>query len=206
MAVDKLDTICVAVFYLTHSILCETPLKVEFNLKPNTTKFNLRHELITLLVKLQLADRTATLRTVDHSHTWKDADDIPTGNTLPNLLQAHNTFHPNSGTKIIIHFLLLTTQMINTLKFHPTVYRHIAEHRIYISHDRFQAEITSSPGFFTLLPARLIWKRTYQEKLNSIILTIKPNSDDLVVTEYYHRHNISLDTTTPAPHFILQKV
>lgn len=184
----------------------QTPLKVEFNLKPNTTKFNLRNELIQLLLQLKTADKTISITTVNHEHTWPDSDDIPTGNTLTELLQARNEYNPNSGTKIIIHFVLSTTQMINSLKFHPVVYRYISEKKIYISHDRFRAAKTRSPGFFTLLPARLIWKQDFQQKLNDIFTTIDPNENDPIVQEYYQRHSLAFDTPAPAPHFILQKV
>ncbi len=184
----------------------QTPLKIEFNLRPNTTKFNLRNELIQLLLQLKIADKTISITTVNHEHTWPDSDDIPTGNILTDLLQARNEYNPNTGTKIIIHFVLSTTQMINTLKFHPVVYRYISEKKIYISHDRFRAAKTRSPGFFTLLPARLIWKQDFQQKLNDVITTIEPNENDPIVQEYYKRHSIALDTPAPAPHFILQKV
>ena len=183
----------------------QTPVKIEFNLKPTVTKFNLRDEIIQLYNKLRLADKTLIIKPPTGTTAWPDEDDIPSGPTLTNLLQARQDRHPNESTKITVHIIVTSTQLINALKFHPTVYRHISERNIYVQHDRFSTSRTRSPGFFTLLPARLIWKKTLHQNLSTIIDSLELNPAEPVVKEYRERTNYTPDSPQ-TPHFILQKV
>lgn len=183
----------------------KTPVKIEFNLKSTVTKFNLRDELVQLYTKLRIADKNLILTSPDGTTDWTDEDDIPSGTTLTELLQARQDIHPNESTKITIHLTITSSQLINALKFHPTVYRHIFEKNIYVQHDRFSTSRTRSPGFLTLLPARLIWKQTLHQNLSTIIDSLELNPTEPVIKEYRTRNNLNTDSPQ-VPHFVLQKV
>ena len=182
-----------------------TPVKIEFNLKSTVTKFNLREELIQLYTKLRIADKNLTLTPPSSTTQWTDEEDIPSGPSLTDLLQARQDRHPNESTKITVHLIIISKQLITALKFHPTVYRYISEKQIYIQHDRFSTARTRSPGFFTLLPARLVWKQTLQHNLSTIIDSLELNPTEPVIKEYRERQE-SPQNSSQVPHFILQKV
>ena len=75
----------------------QTPLKVEFNLKSNTTKFNLRNELIQLILKLKLADTTISIATVNQEHTKQMLSYLGENNLLPDGKFIPSGFHLMAG-------------------------------------------------------------------------------------------------------------
>ena len=71
-----------------------------------------------------------------------------------------------STSKIITYVTIISSDEIARIKWRPNVRDYIFNNNIWLKEDKYQTQITTTPGYFTGLNPRVTWKDDFMNDLN----------------------------------------
>ena len=161
-----------------------TPTKIEFNPTKEDRIFNVRQELIELLRNMWLADKNIRVQSVKDNTIWGPSDRFPIGEQFTEhfkVLQTETKFKTN---RIILHIVLLSSEELNRLKWRPQVRDYIFNRNIWFREDKFEAQASSTPGYFVGIHPRATNREVFTKYISTVLNNVQREKEKQVVKRW----------------------
>ena len=140
-----------------------TPVKLEFNLEADNKEFDIGGNTNTILHLLTQNDRS-----------------IKITNTEQDLVTQ----------KILLYFMIESTETINRLKFTSPIKQYLLENNIWLKPDLFLIKVESSPGFFTLVHPQMTNKEDFKKEIETALSATRIDTTDKTVKRWMQNNKI----------------
>ena len=166
------------------TVVKTTPVAIEFNIPKANKVFNARKSLLDLLNVLWEADNSLKVRSWEDTRTWGPSDKLPLEQKFVEKFKVHKTETRYGTSRVYVHVRLLTTEDVARLKWRPIVRDYIFNHNIWVREDKFQAQISSTPGYFVGIHPRATNKEDFKNVLISAMNDAEIDENKDVVKEW----------------------
>lgn len=161
-----------------------TPTKIEFNPKKENNIFNIRQALIELLKNMWLADKSIRVQSIMDNTIWGPSDMFPSGEHFMEHFKVQQIETKYNNNKIILHITLITSEEITRLKWRPQVRDYIFNHNIWFKEDKFEAQVSSTPGYFVGIHPRATNREVFTEYIKEVLNKVNRDADKQVVKKW----------------------
>ena len=161
-----------------------TTTKLEFNLANGATQFSVRQATTNVLLKLQGIDKTLKVKSTNDDTEWTNINTIPSDPTLfSKHFKVREENPPRGAKKIVIHFILHTSQKFNDIKYDIGIFNYLKQERIYLKVDKFETSKIATPGFLIDIHPHLT-NLTYLQEIMTEKMETTRMQDKTVIEEW----------------------
>ena len=130
---------------------------------------------------------------------WDNSTELPVDKVFLDTFDVQNR-QQQRNPSISMFFTCASTMTINAIKYHDLVWPVIGVEGIYMYPDKFDREVTASPGFLIKVHPRLAWKEGLIEEIQRELLQVELPQNDKVVQNWKSQNPAATTDSLPFLH------
>ena len=161
-----------------------TRVTIEFNPKREDQSFNVRQALMNLINAMWHVEPNIKIQSKITDETWGPSDALPTKQKFIDHYKVYTTTTKINTSKVHVHVTMITNEEITRLKWRPAVRDYIFNHNIWIREDKFEAQVSSTPGYFINIHPRGTNRDDFAEEIKYALSQVEVDTKKRIVQDW----------------------
>ena len=169
---------------IEETVVKQTSIVIELNTKRQENEFNVREAFRGLMNTMWNADNSVKVVSKSENKVWGPGDKLPIDNEFIKYFNVTESNTQYETKKVYVHVDVRSTEDINRIKWRPIVRDYIFNENIWVKEDKFEAQISSSPGYFIGLHPRATNREEFKKRIEDAIGKVEVDQQLRVVKEW----------------------
>eukprot|EP00978_Attheya_sp_CCMP212_P005791 scaffold12929_cov50-Attheya_sp.AAC.2 len=129
-------------------------IHVEFNLKNNTSNFDVCSALAKVFTEMKKVDKTASDSSKYSTKPWDISAELPHVKEFQMSIPTHATHPPRTSSKVTVYITLHIAEQFNMIKHEGNMMKFLKQNKVWIKVDTFPDEASSQSRISYVSPSK----------------------------------------------------